>query len=828
MSLKTFKYRARTAQSCNLHQNRQRLADIFQLVTALTLKLQQSNISIVASLFTDRRDLGYVPVATMSFSLELAASWARSPVKAVRNRRRQMQKFSDEDASNLSPTRAMDFPVGDIRDEVLDDEGEAIAAFMISERSSIVRQLSFAPYDVDADSPPEIAPIPPFKRQRHVKVKTLPTLLEGKKIDAFAPVNVTTLIKIKKKSYLPKPTRSEKVHEFVKEAEEHAGTGDEDEAIKIYEKAIRLAESELTKLKVLLRKSIDKHPTAIQSIQTRIQQDMLELVLLIGNTKTDMIYIHERLGDYENAIETCKEVKHLYKKQKKRSPLSQPQYSDTKQVGQSSPYDADIVSVSSGSVSNDSKSSGTKSSGASDQSIVWYVTCENIDFLIRSASILLARLTRANASYEDRKKLAEEILILRQEIVATLDPLERDKLYSRCEAMTMKAVETERSYLGDMHPQVADTLQLLAAIYMEQQAIKPGYRDKAIQFMLQGLDIYLKTLGPKHPRTGHDFLRMARLYQQSGSQSTGTSTSASRHDEERAIDYFNKAIAVFRGVKRGNKVVGAVLNDLSVIYVARREFNTALDLLHDSIASYEADLDDECTLSFDETSSSVSNICIEIVQVWRNVGECHMQLKDFQKAIEAYINALDVQREARQKHDSISESDDLDSLSEEKSYLFLMMQMINDESIADTLRRLGKALAASGKLQEALVVYRESVQIYRTSVEEALAFSKFGVDPELPRKQDQLASTLFCIAELYNIAGNAEEAVRVFNESMQLRISSDKSRHASQRCNMVHCAMCLVGIANVHAHKGEHVEALKLYNNALYFCEAQGMCIGSG
>jgi tetratricopeptide (TPR) repeat protein len=341
--------------------------------------------------------------------------------------------------------------------------------------------------------------------------------------------------------------------------------------------------------------------------------------------------------------------------------------------------------------------------------------------------------------------------------------------------------------------------------------------------MLQGLDINMKTLGPKHPRTGHDFLRIARLYQQTGSPNSGTNTPVTQKDDERAIDYFRKAIEVFRGVKCGNKVVGSVLNDLSVMYVARREFNTALDLLHESIATYEADVDDVCTLSFDDSSYSVNSICIEIVQVWRNVGECHMQLKDFQKAIEAYINALDVQREARQKHDSISESDELDSLSEEKSYLFHLMQMINDESIADTLRRLGKALAASGKLQEALVVYRESVQIYRASVKEALTFAKFGANPELPRKQDQLASTLFCIAELYNMAGNAIEAVRVFNESMQLRIASDKNRHESQRCNMVHCAMCLVGIANVHAQKGEHIEALQLYNNALNYCEAQGL-----
>jgi tetratricopeptide (TPR) repeat protein len=759
----------------------------------------------------------------MSFTLELAASWARSPVRAVRNRRRLMQKSADEESSNRSPTRAMDFPVDeDIVDELMDDEGEAETAFNRNEHSSIVRQLSFAPYDVDA--PQEVTPIPLFQRQRNLKVKTLPTLSEDKKVEAFSPTNITTLIKIKKKTYLPKPSRLEKVQEHVKDAEGLAGTGDEDEAIKIYEKAIRAAESELSKLKGMLRKSIDKHPSAVPSIQTRIQQDMLDLVLISGKTKTDMINLYERQGDYDSAIEICKEMKNLYKKQKKRSPLPGQVRSDLYEKD-SLPYNTDVVSVNSGSISKDSKSRGSKISGDSDQSIIWYVDCPNIDFLIRSTSILYTRLTKAKSSYDDRKKLTEEILMLRQEITTTTDARERELLYSKCEMMTMNAVDIERSCLGDMHPQVADTLQLLSAIYLEQQNTKPGYRDKAIQYMLQGLEINMKLLGEKHPRTGHDMLRMARLYQQPGTSGSGANAPIIRKDEDRAIEYFRQAAAIFRGVKCGHKIVGSILNDLSVIYVSRREFHTAINLLQEALNTYEDDADEISTTSFDEGSYSVNNICIEIVQVWRNIGECHMQLRDFQKAIEAYINALDVQRDARQKYDSVSDSDDLDSVSEEKSYQCHLMRMINDESIADTLRRLGKALAASGKLQEALVVYRESVQIYRASVQEALNFAKFGSNPELPGKQDQLASTLFCIAELYTMAGNSDEAVRVFNESMQLRISSDKNRLASQRCNMVHCAMCLVGIANVHCQKGEHVEAHKLYNDALYFCEAQGRVI---
>jgi tetratricopeptide (TPR) repeat protein len=736
-----------------------------------------------------------------------------------------MQKSADDEASKLSPTRTMDFPLDDPVDESLEDDGEEISAIIRSDRTSIVRQLSFAPLDIEA--PKEVTPIPLFQRQRSLKVKVLPTLVEDSHVEVFAPTPITTCIKIKKKSFLPKPSRCEKVQELVNEAEEHAGTGDEEEAIKVYDKAVRMAESELQKLKGQLKKSLDKHPSAVASIQTRVQEDMLDLVLLSGKVKTDMVYLYERQGDYENAISACQEAKAIYKKQRKRSPQPTPALvrSKSSNLDQEIPAELDSTSVSSNKdASTEGKSRGSKSSNDSDRSIVWYVKCKDIDNLIRSTNILLDRLTKAKESFEDRRKMVEEILMLRQEIAATVDGSEKSMLYSRIEVMTKNALLVERSSLGEMHPQVADTLQLLSSIFLEQQHSKPGNRDKAIQYMLQGLEINMKTLGSKHPRTGQDLLRMARLYQQPMMTCAGIGSLGTRKDEDRAIEYFRQAADIFRGVKCGHKVVGSILNDLSVIYVSRHEFQTALDLLQESLAVYDADVEEDCS-SYEDSSTSLYNICIDVVQVWRNIGECRMLMKDPKKAIEAFINALDAQRDARQKHDSISDADDLDSASDEKSYLFHLLRMINDESIADTLRRLGKAFAAAGKLQEALVVFREAMQIQRTAVIDAVTFARFSPNPELPGKEDQLACTLYSIAEIYSFSGQSNEAIRVFNESMQLRISSDNRRPENLRCNMVHCAMCLVGIANVHAKTGEYVVAYKLYNNALRFCEAQGMTL---
>ena len=691
--------------------------------------------------------------------------------------------------------------------------------------SSVVRNLSMAPLvasgpsDISATSM-DITPIDPSQRRKQQKVKVLPALDEtGSFEDMTQSINggPGVNVKIKKKSPVSKITRLERIQELTRKASKLAGTGDEEEAIKVYKKAIRIAESEVNKLKDQLNRSLEKHPATLRSIQTRIQEDLLEFVLSAGNIKTQMTHLYERTGEYDNAIKTCREAKGIYKKQQKRCPVDNK--ADDLSFGDS---------ISSGSKFS-TRDGSTIHSDSTNSAVVWYVPCPNIDTLLHEACALLNRLTEAQSSYEERRRMVEEILLLRQEISTTFDPKHRKKLYSRVETMTKKFLSIERSTLGATHPQIADTLQLLSDLALEQQREKPGSRDKAIQYLLQGLDINQNSLGKMHPRTGQDLLRMARLYQQPAVMGMSPNDPKRRQDEDRAITYFQQAAAVFAGVEGGQRVVGSILNDLAVIHVARRDFRKALDLLQDSLRNFESESSSEdgdtattTTTTTEGSSHVVGGVCIDVVQVWRNMGECHVNLKDFGQAIESFVTALDIQRDARQKHDSVAESD-LDSAGGEKSFLVHLMQLISDESMADTLRRLGKAFQSAGKYKEAMIVLREAMQIHRAAVEEAGGAGKGRpISPTLPAKLDQLANTAYCIAEVYAASEQYAAAVKIFNESMQLRIASDGHRHETQRCNMIHCAMCLVGIANVHLNKKEYVEAHKLFNDALFFCEAQG------
>jgi tetratricopeptide (TPR) repeat protein len=230
------------------------------------------------------------------------------------------------------------------------------------------------------------------------------------------------------------------------------------------------------------------------------------------------------------------------------------------------------------------------------------------------------------------------------------------------------------------------------------------------------------------------------------------------------------------------------------------------------MACYEADADGG-------TDFLKGELSIDVVQVKRNIGECHFNVRQYDAAIKAFVDALNYQRDARRKHDAVNDDDLDDSVGEEKSFLAHMYMMISDESIADTIRRLGKAFAARGLFKEALGIYREAEQIHRSAINEATAMSR---GREVPDKQDLLAHTLYCIAEVHTSAKDYDSAMKLFHESMQLRMIADGHRPETRRCNMIHCAMCVVGIANVHYQKEEFSNALKHYIDALHFCEAQG------
>lgn len=398
--------------------------------------------------------------------------------------------------------------------------------------------------------------------------------------------------------------------------------------------------------------------------------------------------------------------------------------------------------------------------------------------LIQALETTEARFQNAGKLDSKRKQLQEQVLQFQKDAAGAATNEEKRNAYQQMQdtAQQVKALETK--VFGEQHPLVADANSLLGAIALEQ-----GNTEEAIASMKLALAIMKKSLGMKHPRTGTKLLHLASIY-------------AAQGQDDMAIDHYQMAIAVFRSCK-ALKLVGSTLNDVAVIHIRRKEFEKAIQLLEESLEAYKS-----------EESSW------DTAQVWRNLGECHCQRKDYAKGVTALKNALKVQREGRAFLDkAVSSEMLLDNMPP--------LHLVDDASIADTLRRLGKAYFGARMFEPALSNFKEACIIHKAEVKKVVHVSRSRANLSLPARQDELAQTIYCMAELYDHMGDYQLASKLFSESLQLRLFSDA--HKESRSNMVHCAMCLYGLGGIHLKRLEFDEAVDVIQQALSYCEAHGV-----
>jgi len=568
-----------------------------------------------------------------------------------------------------------------------------------------------------------------------------------------------------------KRTILERVADLRTKAEDLASRGEEEDALLLYKKALKLNRHETIRVKNQLAQVENKHPSALMSIASRLHEDWFAVGKSIAEIRYEMAILAERVGDYDRAISCCLEASGVYKRQH-------------------------------AFLEKHNKNAVVGSNGVN-------ISALDVQQKVEEMKALLEKLHRAKDSYEERKLLHEDIIVLRRALSNCLGEgiasprlahdTEQRKLRVALEQQMIRALHLECKILGNDHPQVADTLSLMAAFELEM-----GDTRHAVEHLQQALTISQSSLGPKHPLTGELHLQMARLY-----------ASSEPVDEANALHYYEQSVQVFKASERNPRLVGSTLNEISVICIRQRNFDHAILLLNEALGSFQSSQEDNGT----------TVIHTDPVQIWRNLGECYSQQKDFAKASDAFLSALDLQRSARNVYDaSVSEHRLGESPQPPPAYL------VDDASIADTLRRLGKSYMGSGKHADALSVYAEALLIHRAAVVKSVNCGNSSAKPHqgrsmadtsLPDRQDQLAHTLFCIAEVREAVGDGNEALRIYSESMQLRLFSDAHRQ-EKRQNMVHCAMCLRGIGNVHLSKKEYESAQKVYEDALSYCEAHG------
>jgi len=553
--------------------------------------------------------------------------------------------------------------------------------------------------------------------------------------DLYTPISppVTPRDKLREK---PPPVKTSR-DEFMKlksVAANMASRGREAEALKAYTQALRLMRNDLSKIKKSMKHA---NESTIASMQAQLCQAWVQVASEIAQIRTTMAILSERQGDYETAIKSCEEARIVYQS-----------YANLK----------------------------TKVKICDD----------NDDDRLEQMEHMLERLALAKASYSDRKLLHQEAAHVKSCLCSEVDPDVKEELYDELFNVLATVLEMEQDSLGKIHPQVADTIAMIAQVHADR-----GETAEALETMHSSVSIMRMALGPLHPRTATTLRDLARLYEP--------------EDADKAIQVYEAAIETFRGSSGDeNAMVGSTLNNVAVIYIKRGDLDEAVQKLSDALAAYESGA--ECGNAINP----------EVAQVWKNLGECYTLRNEWESALFAYTSALGVQQDTRRCHDVLDATSVDVSLDDPIAF-----EGADDSSYADTLLRLAKATAALEQYDEAVQTYEEALHIYRLMLHKATVEAEGHPSTDMVEAQDRVAHTLYCIAETQEKNVQYDEAVALYTEAFDLRLRSDAVRE-DRRANMVHCAMCLAGIGSVHMHQLEYTDACLVLKESLHFLEAHG------
>lgn len=398
------------------------------------------------------------------------------------------------------------------------------------------------------------------------------------------------------------------------------------------------------------------------------------------------------------------------------------------------------------------------------------------------------KLLEADGSFHLRKGLHESCIKIHRELCRSKDPAVREMLFDTIYDNLSAVLALELQSLGKNHPEVAETLTFLSKLHLARND-----KYKALISMERAVSVAEIALGNLHPRTAEKYYDLARQYE---------TANRDRYDHENAVVFYEKAIEAYKEADGDfTRLVGTISNDIGVLLLRNGYHDSAIQRLSDALAFYGSSEDSQEVISADTA------------QVWRNLAECCVLRGEWESAVNNFTSALNVQRSARTLFDTVSPNNPG----------IAMPPLIHDESIADTLLCLGRAHSGNKNNKKAYQTFLEALTMLQNIPEVSSERNSNNDSPlGLAEKQDQVANAIFCLAQVQEAEMKLDEALKLYEEALELRTFSDTLRPKGKEANLIHCALCRAGIGSVRLHKNQYDLAFKAFNIALQNAQQHG------
>ncbi|GEM_PF-3568237 len=296
---------------------------------------------------------------------------------------------------------------------------------------------------------------------------------------------------------------------------------------------------------------------------------------------------------------------------------------------------------------------------------------------------------KARAIYEAEKKY-DRILICLNGIG---EMLTKKGAYQEAEQQLNHASEIGRRYLGEEHPEVAQTYANLGIVYYLR-----GEYDRALDVFHRALNIRLNVMGKNHPLVAKMYNNLAIIY------------GYIKGDYDKALEFFNQSLAIqLEQVGQTHADVAALYNNMGNIYHVKKDFQRALSLAHKSLTIKRELLGENH---------------IDVATSYNNIGLVYEDMTEYDEAIAHYRKALAIERDILgQDHPNIAlyyhnigcvyhkKGDDRRAITHLTRALSLRHRVFGEKhpDLAVSYQELGKVFLRQQSFDQALESYQKSI-----------------------------------------------------------------------------------------------------------------------
>ncbi|WP_442947006.1 tetratricopeptide repeat protein [Nostoc sp. UHCC 0870] len=310
--------------------------------------------------------------------------------------------------------------------------------------------------------------------------------------------------------------------------------------------------------------------------------------------------------------------------------------------------------------------------------------------------------------------------------------------YDQAESLYLEALELRQRLLGDNHPDVASSLNNLALLYYSQ-----GKYDQAEPLYLQALELYKRLLGDNHPHVATSLNNLALLYESQG-----------KYDQAEPL--YLQALELYKRLLGDNHPhVATSLNNLALLYESQGKYDQAEPLYLEALELRQRLLGD----NHPDVASSLNNLAL----LYYSQGK-------YDQAEPLYLQALE---------------------------LYKRLLGDNHPHVATSLNNLAGLYESQGKYDQAEPLYLEALELRQRL---------------LGDNHPDVASSLNNLAGLYNSQGKYDQAEPLYLQALELRQRLLGDNHPD-------VANSLNNLALLYYSQGLYQRAEFLYSQALNILE---------